>query len=120
HHSTLVFVNTRRMAERVAHRLTEVLGDDVITSHHGSLSKEIRHSAEQRLKEGKLKAIVATASLEMGIDIGYIDLVVQIGSARSIANFLQRVGRSGHSLTGTPKGRLFPLTRDELIECLAL
>lgn len=120
HHSTLVFVNTRRMAERVAHRLTEVLGEDVITSHHGSLSKEIRHSAEQRLKEGKLKAIVATASLEMGIDIGYIDLVVQIGSARSIANFLQRVGRSGHSLTGTPKGRLFPLTRDELIECLAL
>ena len=120
HHSTLVFVNTRRMAERVAHRLTEVLGDEVITSHHGSLAKEIRHSAEQRLKEGKLKAIVATASLEMGIDIGYIDLVVQIGSARSIANFLQRVGRSGHSLHGTPKGRLFPLTRDELIECLAL
>ncbi len=120
HHSTLVFVNTRRMAERVAHRLTEVLGEEVITSHHGSLAKEIRHSAEQRLKEGKLKAIVATASLEMGIDIGYIDLVVQIGSARSIANFLQRVGRSGHSLQGTPKGRLFPLTRDELIECLAL
>ena len=120
HHSTLVFVNTRRMAERIAHRLTEALGEDVITSHHGSLSKDIRHSAEQRLKEGKLKAIVATASLEMGIDIGYIDLVVQVGSSRSIANFLQRVGRSGHSLHGTPKGRLFPLTRDEMIECLAL
>jgi len=120
HRSTLVFVNTRRMAERIAHRLTEVLGDEVITSHHGSLSKDIRHNAEVRLKEGKLKAIVATASLEMGIDIGYIDLVIQVGSARSIANFLQRIGRSGHSLHGIPKGRLFPLTRDELIECLAL
>ncbi|MCC9605170.1 DEAD/DEAH box helicase [Blastopirellula sp. JC732] len=120
HRSTLVFVNTRRMAERVAHRLTEALGEEVITSHHGSLSKEIRHSAEQRLKAGQLKAIVATASLEMGIDVGYIDLVVQIGSSRSIANFLQRVGRSGHSLRATPKGRLMPLTRDELIECCAL
>ncbi|MFI4875525.1 MAG: DEAD/DEAH box helicase [Blastopirellula sp. JB062] len=120
HRSTLVFVNTRRMAERVAHRLTEALGEEVITSHHGSLSKELRQSAETRLKAGRLKAIVATASLEMGIDIGYIDLVVQIGSSRSIANFLQRVGRSGHSLRATPKGRLIPLTRDELIECSAL
>lgn len=120
HRSTVVFVNTRRMAERIAHRLTETLGEDVVTSHHGSLAKETRHSAEQRLKDGKLKAIVATASLEMGIDIGYIDLVVQIGSSRSIANFLQRVGRSGHSLHAIPKGKLVPLTRDELIECLAL
>ncbi|PHS03288.1 MAG: DEAD/DEAH box helicase [Blastopirellula sp.] len=120
HRSTLVFVNTRRMAERVAHRLTETLGDEVITSHHGSLSKELRQTAEERLKAGNLKAIVATASLEMGIDIGYIDLVVQIGSSRSIATFLQRVGRSGHSLRATPKGKLIPLTRDELLECLAL
>ena len=120
HRSTLVFVNTRRLAERIAHRLTELLGDDAVASHHGSLSKQIRMSAEQRLKSGQLKAIVATASLEMGIDIGYIDLVCQIGSPRSIASFLQRVGRSGHSLDVIPKGRLFPLTRDELIECLSL
>jgi ATP-dependent Lhr-like helicase len=120
HRSTLVFVNTRRLAERVAHRLSELLGEDAVASHHGSLSKQIRLSAEQRLKDGKLKAIVATASLEMGIDIGFIDLVCQIGSPRSIATFLQRVGRSGHSLGVVPKGRLFPLTRDELIECLAL
>ncbi len=120
HRSTLVFVNTRRLAERVAHRLTELLGEDAVASHHGSLSKKIRLSAEQRLKAGELRAIVATASLEMGIDIGFIDLVVQIGSPRSIATFLQRVGRSGHSLGVVPKGRLFPLTRDELIECLAL
>jgi ATP-dependent Lhr-like helicase len=120
HRSTLVFVNTRRLAERVAHRLRELLGEEAVASHHGSLSRQIRHDAEQRLKEGKLKAIVATASLEMGIDIGYIDLVCQIGSPRSIATFLQRVGRSGHSLGALPKGRLFPLTRDELLECLAL
>ena len=120
HRSTLVFVNTRRLAERVAHRLTELLGADAVASHHGSLSKNIRISAEERLKAGQLKAIVATASLEMGIDIGFIDLVCQIGSPRSIATFLQRVGRSGHSLGVIPKGRLFPLTRDELIECLAL
>jgi ATP-dependent helicase Lhr and Lhr-like helicase len=120
HRSTLVFVNTRRLAERVTHRLSELLGEDAVASHHGSLSKQLRHDAEQRLKEGKLKAIVATASLEMGIDIGYIDLVCQIGSPRSIAAFLQRVGRSGHSLGATPKGRLFPLTRDEMLECLAL
>jgi ATP-dependent helicase Lhr and Lhr-like helicase len=120
HRSTLVFVNTRRLAERVAHHLTEMLGEDAVASHHGSLARQTRHDAEQRLKEGKLKAIVATASLEMGIDIGYIDLVAQVGSARSIATFLQRVGRSGHSLGKVPKGRLFPLTRDELLECLAL
>ncbi len=120
HRSTLVFVNTRRMAERIAHRLTEQLGDDAVASHHGSLSREIRLDAEQRLKSGRLKAIVATASLEMGIDIGYIDLVCQIGSPRSIATFLQRVGRSGHAVGALPKGRLFPLTRDELLESLAL
>jgi ATP-dependent Lhr-like helicase len=120
HRSTLVFVNTRRLAERVAHHLTEMLGEEAVASHHGSLSRQIRHDAEQRLKAGKLRAIVATASLEMGIDIGYIDLVVQIGSPRSIATFLQRVGRSGHSLGKVPKGRLFPLTRDELLECMAL
>jgi ATP-dependent Lhr-like helicase len=120
HQSTLVFVNTRRMSERVSLALTNLLGEEAVASHHGSLSKDIRHDVEQRLKQGKLKAIVATASLEMGIDIGYIDLVCQIGSARGIATFLQRVGRSGHSIGKTPKGRLFPLTRDELIECMAL
>lgn len=120
HRSTLIFVNTRRLAERVSHRLREALGEDAVAGHHGSLAKEIRHSAEQRLKNGELKAIVATASLEMGIDIGYIDLVCQVGSPRAIATFLQRVGRSGHSLGLTPKGRLFPLTRDELLECMAL
>ncbi|MFO0901817.1 MAG: DEAD/DEAH box helicase [Pirellulales bacterium] len=120
HRSTLVFVNTRRMAERIAHRLTEHLGEDAVASHHGSLSRDLRLDAEQRLKSGKLKALVATASLEMGIDIGYIDLVCQIGSTRSIATFLQRIGRAGHSLRAIPKGRLFPLTRDELLESLAL
>lgn len=120
HRSTLVFVNTRRLAERVAHNLREMLGEDAVAAHHGSLSRPLRLSAEQRLKDGELKAIVATASLEMGIDIGYINLVCQIGSPRSIATFLQRVGRSGHSLGDIPKGRLFPLTRDELLECMAL
>ncbi|MCB9874670.1 MAG: DEAD/DEAH box helicase [Planctomycetaceae bacterium] len=120
HRSTLIFVNTRRLAERVSHHLREVLGDDAVAGHHGSLAKELRHSAEQRLKNGELKAIVATASLEMGIDVGYIDLVCQVGSPRAIATFLQRVGRSGHSLGLTPKGRLFPLTRDELLECMSL
>lgn len=120
HRSTLIFVNTRRLAERLSYRLTELLGEDAVTSHHGSLSKEIRLDAEERLKTGKLKAIVATASLELGIDIGYIDLVCQIGSPRSIATFLQRVGRAGHSLGAIPKGRLFPVTRDDLLESLAL
>ena len=120
HRSTLVFVNTRRMAERVSHFLEEQLGEGQVASHHGSLSRETRLSAEERLKAGQLKAIVATASLELGIDIGYIDLVCQIGSPRSIATFLQRVGRAGHALGLVPKGRLFALTRDELLESLAL
>jgi len=120
HRSTLVFVNTRRMAERVSFRLRELLGEEAVASHHGSLAKETRLAAEKKLQTGQLKAIVATASLELGIDVGYIDLVCQIGSPRSIATFLQRVGRAGHSLRGTPRGRLFPLTRDELMECCAL
>lgn len=120
HSTTLIFVNTRRLAERAAHHLAERLGDDAVTAHHGSLSREHRLNAEQRLKQGKLKALVATASLELGIDIGDIDLVCQIGSPRSIATFLQRVGRAGHSIGGTPKGRLFPLTRDDLVECTAI
>ncbi len=120
HRTTLVFVNTRRMAERVARELSERLGDGVITAHHGSMAKEHRLAAEQRLKHGQLKALVATASLELGIDIGDVDLVCQLGSPRSIASLLQRVGRSGHSVGGTPKGRLFPLSRDDLVECAAL
>ena len=120
HRSTLVFVNTRRLAERVARELSERLGERAITAHHGSLAKEQRLSAEQRLKGGELRALVATASLELGIDIGDIDLVCQLGSPRLIASFLQRVGRSGHSVGGVPNGRLFPLSRDDLVECAAL
>jgi ATP-dependent Lhr-like helicase len=120
HRSTIVFVNTRKLAERISYHLSDRLGKDHVTSHHGSLSKDLRLDAEQRLKSGELKVLVATASLELGIDVGYIDLVCQIGSPRSIATFLQRVGRSGHSLGAIPKGRLFALTRDELIESLAL
>jgi ATP-dependent Lhr-like helicase len=120
HRSTLIFVNTRKLAERIAHQLTERLGEDQVLSHHGSLAHQSRHQAEQRLKEGSLKAVVATASLELGIDIGHIDLVCQIGTPRSIATFLQRVGRAGHSLGAVPKGRLFALTREELVECAAL
>jgi ATP-dependent Lhr-like helicase len=120
HRSTLVFVNTRRLAERVAHHLGELLGEDAVASHHGSLARQTRLNAEQRLKQGQLKAIVATSSLELGIDVGYIDLVCQIGSPRSIASLLQRVGRSGHCLGLQPKGRLLPLTRDDLIESLAM
>lgn len=120
HDTTLIFVNTRRLAERLAHHLSEKLGPDVVTAHHGSMSKEHRLEAEQQLKNGKLKALIATASLELGIDIGSVDLVCQISSPRSIAAVLQRVGRSGHSVGGTPKGRLFPLTRDELVECAAI
>ena len=120
HRSTLIFVNTRYLAERLAHQLGEIIGGGVVMSHHGSMSKEHRLDAEDRLKRGELKAIVATASLELGIDIGAIDLVCQIGSPRSIAAFLQRVGRSGHSLDRTPKGRIFALTRDELLESMAL
>ncbi|MFN2581756.1 MAG: DEAD/DEAH box helicase, partial [Candidatus Dormibacteria bacterium] len=120
HRTTLVFVNTRRMSERVAHQLAERLGHDVVAAHHGSLSKERRLRVETRLRAGDLRALVATASLELGIDIGPVELVCQIASPRSIATFLQRVGRSGHSRGGTPKGRLYPLTRDELVECCAL
>ena len=120
HRTTLVFVNTRRMAERVARALTESLGEENVTSHHGSLARERRLEAEQRLKAGDLQVLVATASLELGIDIGDVDLVCQLGSTRSIATFLQRAGRSGHAVRGTPKGRLFPLTRDELVECAAI
>ncbi len=120
HRTTLIFVNTRRLAERVTRALSERLGADQVTAHHGSLAKEARLDAEQRLKAGRLKALVATASLELGIDIGEVDLVCQLGSPRSIAAFLQRVGRSGHAVDGTPKGRLFPLSRDELVECAAL
>ncbi|MFO0790068.1 MAG: DEAD/DEAH box helicase [Pirellulales bacterium] len=120
HRSTLVFVNTRRLAERVTHYLEERLGKGKVASHHGSLSRETRLKAEEQLKAGELKAIVATASLELGIDIGYIDLVCQIGSPRSISTFVQRVGRAGHALGRVPKGRLFAITRDELLEALAL
>jgi ATP-dependent Lhr-like helicase len=132
HRTTLVFVNTRRMAERVTHHLSELLGFDAITSHHGSLSAKLRLEAEDRLKRGELKALVATASLELGIDIGSVDLVCQLGTTRSIATLLQRVGRAEHKPArndsyieasgrgGLPKGRIFPLSRDELIECAAL
>ena len=120
HATTLVFVNTRRMAERTARHLGERLGKEHVAAHHGSLAKALRLDAEQRLKAGQLKVLVATASLELGIDIGDVDLVCQIGSPRSIAAFLQRVGRSGHHVGGVPKGRLFPTSRDELMECAAL
>ena len=120
HRTTLIFVNTRRLAERAARFLAERIGEDYVTAHHGSLAKEHRLNAEQRLKSGQLKALVATASLELGIDIGDVDLVCQLGSPRAISAFLQRVGRSGHQVGAIPKGRLFPLTRDDLIECTAL
>ncbi|HEX3619394.1 MAG TPA: DEAD/DEAH box helicase [Candidatus Udaeobacter sp.] len=120
HQTTLVFVNTRRMAERVTHHLSELLGADAVTSHHGSLSAKLRLDAEDRLKRGELKALVATASLELGIDIGSVDLVCQLATTRSIATLLQRVGRAEHKRGGLPKGRIFPLSRDELIECAAL
>jgi Lhr-like helicase len=154
HRSTLIFVNNRRLAERLTHQLSELMNDsqsengraggvsppvvddeplnrganaprspeaiELVGSHHGSLSADIRLETERRLKSGELKAVVATSSLELGLDVGYIDLVIQIGSPRAIATFLQRVGRSGHALGKVPKGRLFALTRDELIECLAL
>jgi len=120
HRTTLIFVNTRRMAERVARHLGERLGAEHVAAHHGSLAKEYRLAAEQRLKAGDLQVLIATASLELGIDIGDVDLVCQIGSPRNIAAFLQRVGRSGHHVGGMPKGRLFPTSRDDLVECAAL
>jgi ATP-dependent Lhr-like helicase len=120
HRTTLIFVNTRRLAERTARHLAERIGEEFVTAHHGSLSREHRLDAEQRLKAGKLRALVATASLELGIDIGDIDLVCQLGSPRAIAAFLQRVGRAGHAVGAVPKGRLFPLSQDDLVECAAL
>ncbi|MBV9685377.1 MAG: DEAD/DEAH box helicase, partial [Solirubrobacterales bacterium] len=120
HRTTLVFVNTRKLSERVAHELGERLGQDVVAAHHGSLSRERRQRIEERLRAGDLKALVATASLELGIDVGPVELVCQIGSPHSIATFLQRVGRANHHRTGVPRGILYPTTRDELVECVAL
>jgi ATP-dependent Lhr-like helicase len=120
HRTTLVFVNTRRLAERVTHHLVERLGDNAVMTHHGSLSRTLRLQAEQRLKSGELRAVVATASLELGIDIGSVELVCQIGSPRSIAVSLQRFGRAGHWVGAIPKARLFATTRDELIESIAV
>ncbi|MDI5986607.1 DEAD/DEAH box helicase [Halomonas sp. M4R5S39] len=120
HRTTLIFANTRRVCERVARHLADRLGEAAVTSHHGSLAREHRLDAERRLKGGELRALVATASLELGIDIGEVDLVCQLGSPRSISALLQRVGRSGHGVGRLPKGRLFPLTRDDLLECTAL
>ena len=122
HRTTIVFVNTRRLSERVAHHLAERLGEDAVLAHHGSLSRQLRQAAEAALKEGRLRAVVATASLELGIDVGAVDLVCQIGTPRSIAVALQRIGRSGHKVDRSfvPKGRFFATTRDELVECAAL
>ena len=120
HRTTLVFVNTRKLAERIAARLSKYLGEDQVTSHHGSLSRERRLDAERRLKDGELRALVATASLELGIDIGDVDLVLQVGVTATIATLLQRVGRSGHALARTPHGRIFPLTEDELVTAVAM
>jgi ATP-dependent Lhr-like helicase len=120
HRSTLVFVNTRRMVERIAHQLGERIGEDNVAAHHGSLSRKLRLAAEKKLKDGEIKVLVATASLELGIDIGTVDLVVQINSPRAIATALQRVGRSGHWRGAIPKGRFFVTTRDDLLECAAL
>jgi ATP-dependent Lhr-like helicase len=120
HRSTLIFVNTRRLAERVAHNLIERLGEDAVAAHHGSLSRKLRLNAERRLKAGEVQALVATASLELGIDVGTIDLVCHLSSPRSIAVMLQRIGRAGHWRGAIPKGRIFPTTRDELVETSAL
>jgi len=120
HRTTLITVNTRRVAERMAHQLSDRLGAENVAAHHGSLAKDVRLDAEHRLREGKLKVLVATASLELGIDIGHVDLVCQVSSPHRIATFLQRIGRSGHTIKGVPKGRIFPLTRDDLIECAAM
>ena len=120
HRSTLVFVNTRRMAERIAHELGGRIGEENVAAHHGSLSRKLRLTAETKLKEGRVRVLVATASLELGIDVGFVDLAVQINSPRSIAVALQRVGRSGHWRGAVPKGRFFATTRDDLMECAAL
>ncbi len=120
HRSTLVFVNTRRLSERVAHHLSARLGEGAVAAHHGSLSRKLRLTAERKLKSGEARVLVATASLELGIDIGTVDLVCQIGSPRSIALALQRIGRAGHWRGALPKGRIFAMTRDELLECAAL
>ena len=120
HAVMLVFANTRRLVERIAHQLSQRLGEEAVAPHHGSLSRSTRLAAEEKLRAGRVKVCVATASLELGIDIGLVDLVCQVGAPRSINLLLQRVGRSGHVVGGTPKGRLFPLTRDELVECAAL
>ncbi len=120
HRSTLVFVNTRRLAERVGHHLAGLLGHDAVASHHGSLSRQRRLTVEGRLKAGEIRVLVATASLELGIDIGTVDLVCQIGSPRSVAVALQRAGRSGHWRGAIPKARFFATTRDDLLECAAL
>jgi ATP-dependent helicase Lhr and Lhr-like helicase len=120
HRTTLVFVNTRRLAERATRHLADRLGEERVASHHGSLAREQRLASEQRLKSGQLSALVATSSLELGIDIGSVDLVCQLASTRSISTFLQRVGRAGHRLGAVPKGRIFPTSRDELVETAAL
>src|ERR1700719_1566179 len=120
HRSTLVFVNTRRMAERLCHQLGERIGEENVAAHHGSLSRKLRLEAEKKLKEGQVRVLGATASLELGVDVGTVDLAVQINSPRSIAVALQRVGRSGHWRGAVPKGRFFATTRDDLMECAAL
>src|SRR4051812_13351063 len=120
HRTTLVFVNTRRQVERVAHQLAELLGEDQVVAHHGSMARTLRLMAEEKLKSGKVRCAVATASLELGIDVGAVDLVVQLESPRSFSVALQRIGRASHHRGGIPKGRLFPATRDQLVECAAL
>ena len=120
HRTTLIFVNTRRLAERMAFNLSDRLGAENVAAHHGSLAKEVRLAAEEKLRNGQLRVMVATASLELGIDIGHVDLVCQISTPHRIATLLQRVGRSGHTVSGLPKGRIFPLTRDDLLECAAM
>jgi len=120
HATTLVFVNTRRQVERIAHALGERLGEEQVAAHHGSLSRAVRLAAEEKLKSGAAKAVVATASLELGIDIGAVDLVVQLDSPHNLSVALQRVGRSRHQRGGVPKARLFPLSRDQLVECAAI
>src|SRR5207237_5886588 len=120
HRTTLVFVNTRRQVERIAHALGERLGEDQVCAHHGSLSRGLRLAAEEKLKRAEVKAVVATASLELGIDVGAVELVVQLDSPRSLSVALQRVGRAGHTRHGTPKARVFPLSRDQLVACAAL